>query len=626
MSKYISILQIRESISRLSSFHIFFGTTFLVLKKNEVPVGSSAYLSLDAENRHHLQQYFRVNPKSDFFFTPFQTKRNEGRWRDPKYASTSLQAINTQGFAEALLHTKKEKDWGWSKDYLQFLRRKLPKGRRIPLLHLAVWFGRDEPWNDSATRQTVVDTFVKQYLLTQDEIDSLFDTGIDSSIAEDQAFQVAPPNTERIIEGFGAPPDVPIEGGATLQYLEFSGIGPTRRLEFRPSPRLNVVTGDNGLGKTFLLDVIWWALTREWADRMLVPLQPVATPPSIKFLVHTSPDHRPVDATFDAKSQRWKVQAATATSGLVIYARVDGSFAVWDPANRSLTNRAVSQHSTCVMFTREEIWFGDRNSKIEGLLRDWVRWQTRAGEFPAFETFKNVVEHLKPPDAEGMAIGMPTRIPGMSMEVPCLVHSYGQVPIVFESAGIRRVLTLAYLIVWAWYEHKIQAKQSGQREERQMVILLDEAEAHLHPRWQRVLLPSLLGIAGDLHTELSIQYFVASHSPLVLASAEPVWDPERDSLFHLRASANGRVLFDRVPFEIRGTSDSWLQSPSFDGLHPGSAPAEAALRQAKALMEKSSVLKADVEAVSTKLAEHIPADDAFWLRWIMFAKQHDVNI
>ena len=34
------------------------------------------------------------------------------------------------------------------------------------------------------------------------------------------------------------------------------------------APRLNVITGDNGLGKSFLLDVIWWALTRKWPQEV----------------------------------------------------------------------------------------------------------------------------------------------------------------------------------------------------------------------------------------------------------------------------------------------------------------------------------------------------------------------
>ena len=46
-----------------------------------------------------------------------------------------------------------------------------------------------------------------------------------------------------------------------------------------------------------------------------------------------------------------------------------------------------------------------------------------------------------------------------------------------------------------------------------MIVLVDEAEAHLHPKWQRVILPALLGISSDLNQELSVQWVIASHSP-----------------------------------------------------------------------------------------------------------------
>jgi len=625
MSKYFSLAQIRESIQRLGKFHAFFGTTFLVLKRKDAPVGQTMHLALDAENREHLRHYFRLHPKSDHFFTPFQTKKTEDHWRDPKYASTTLQAVNTQGFAGALLHQKNEKDWGWTADYLSFLASKLPKGKKLPLLHFAVWFNRDEPLGDSATRASVVKQFISHFQIADTELSALFDDTFASALSETEAFQSSPVKWDRIIEGFGIPNDVPLEGSAILHFLEFSGLGPVRRLQFAPAKRLNVITGDNGLGKTFLLDVVWWALTQEWAEHMIVPLETVATPPLIKFSVASTLEQSPVTAEFKPKSYRWEVPRLPAVSGLVVYARVDGSFAVWDPANPILSGRGEGDQARSTSFTREEVWAGDKK-KIEGLLRDWVRWQTRAAELPGFATFEKVIQRTKPPDLGEFSVGKPLRLQGWPMEIPTLVHPYGRVPIVYESAGIRRILTLAYLIVWSWEEHKVQAKAAGRKEERQMVIILDEAEAHLHPRWQRVLLPALLGIAQDLHEELSIQYFVASHSPLVLASAEPVWNADMDGLFHLRMNANGKVLFDPMPFELRGTADSWLQSPSFDGLHPGSEPAEKALRQAKALLEKHDATTAEVQAVTDELAEHISADDPFWLRWVLFAVQHGVEV
>ena len=38
-------------------------------------------------------------------------------------------------------------------------------------------------------------------------------------------------------------------------------LGPAESLELQFGERLSVLTGDNGLGKSFVLEVAWWALT-----------------------------------------------------------------------------------------------------------------------------------------------------------------------------------------------------------------------------------------------------------------------------------------------------------------------------------------------------------------------------
>jgi DNA repair ATPase RecN len=43
-----------------------------------------------------------------------------------------------------------------------------------------------------------------------------------------------------------------------LRELHLSGIGSATKFDLEFAPRLNVLTGDNGLGKSFVLDVAWW--------------------------------------------------------------------------------------------------------------------------------------------------------------------------------------------------------------------------------------------------------------------------------------------------------------------------------------------------------------------------------
>ena len=48
-----------------------------------------------------------------------------------------------------------------------------------------------------------------------------------------------------------------------LKQLKITNVGPAN-IELEFADRLNLITGDNGLGKSFLLDIAWWAMTRKW--------------------------------------------------------------------------------------------------------------------------------------------------------------------------------------------------------------------------------------------------------------------------------------------------------------------------------------------------------------------------
>ena len=148
-------------------------------------------------------------------------------------------------------------------------------------------------------------------------------------------------------------------------------------------------------------------------------------------------------------------------------------------------------------------------------------------------------------------------------------------------------------------------------------------EAHLHPRWQRAVLPALMSLQEMLSSELEAQYIVATHSPLVMASSEEVFDPATDSLFHLDLEG-GKVMLKEIDFIKFGDVSSWLTSPVFELRHARSSEAEAAIEAAKALQSSATASPDDVRNVSERLVRYLASDDKFWPRWIFFAEEHGV--
>jgi hypothetical protein len=53
--------------------------------------------------------------------------------------------------------------------------------------------------------------------------------------------------------------------------------------------------------------------------------------------------------------------------------------------------------------------------------------------------------------------------------------------------------------------------------DRSFLLFLDEIEVHLHPAWQRKILPAIQGLFPNA------QVFVSTHSPFVIASADDAW-------------------------------------------------------------------------------------------------------
>ena len=49
-----------------------------------------------------------------------------------------------------------------------------------------------------------------------------------------------------------------------IHNLNVVNVGPADKMQLAFGSRLNLLTGDNGLGKSFLLDIVWWSLTRKW--------------------------------------------------------------------------------------------------------------------------------------------------------------------------------------------------------------------------------------------------------------------------------------------------------------------------------------------------------------------------
>lgn len=616
---YLSAEYILSAIQQLASVHTFVGITFLTCKKNQLPVGNPTTFLMDAQTKQFMASVHKICPSSEYYFQPYQTIKGK-QWLAARYPSSGLQAINTQTFGSAFIHDRNSKLWAWSDDYISQIEEVAisKKEKKAPLFAMAVWVLKDRKWKDTATIEDVVQKFISEYHLTKDELKLLFSK--EDAFPNVAAFQADPVSWNQLSNSLSSPPDAAPEQEGTLSKLELVNVGPCDHVEMTLSPRLNIITGDNGLGKTFLMDCAWWALTNTWTGNEARPKYAEGSKrASICYAVAgKSKLSKETKVLYDNKNLTWKRTADTATiPGLIIYALVDGSYAVWDPSKNTSKNNVAN------VFTRQQVWNGYESS-IEGLIRDWVKWQNSPEKYP-FEIFKQVLAEMSPPDMGVLLPGETVRVPNDSREIPTIRYPYGTVPVTNASAGVGRIITLAYLIVWAWNEHKEGCKLRGIKPDSRIVVMVDELEAHLHPKWQRTILPALIEVQKYLATELEVQFIVATHSPLIMASSESIFDETTDKLFQIKLSVeNANAELSEESYIKYGQVNTWLTSPIFNLSQARATSAEQVINAAKNLQLEDDPADEEVQTVHQQLVQCLSQNDPFWPRWIYFAEQHGV--
>jgi AAA domain, putative AbiEii toxin, Type IV TA system/AAA domain len=436
-----------------------------------------------------------------------------------------------------------------------------------------------------------------------------------------------------------------------LKSIKLKGVGPVHDLKAFFGERLNIITGDNGLGKSFLLDVCFWILTDSWPGRrMAIPDQNYKVP-TISYDIGCDLEVLLKKATYNFKLQSWKRQQdRPPKSGLVIYAAVDGSFSVWDPARNYLreprSSTDANEWPRAFQFPPESSSNYDNGSTASirrdvangleeggrvlcnGLIADWNEWfyqRSNRSSVNPFEYLEAAITTLSHP-LEPLHCEEPQKVfLDDSRKFPTLRMPYGIVPYPQWSASVKRIVSFAYLIIWAWVEHLQAAKLRKEDPTNQIVLIVDEIEAHLHPKWQRTILPAILEVVSKLQPNISVQIFAATHSPLVLASLEPHFDEEKDQLFHFNfdtAKTSGQMIsFDALPWAVHGDMVGWLTSDIFGLEQARSREAEVAIEAAEAFMRDDSEQLppglSTKEEINEQLRKLLPSLDPFWPRWIV---------
>ena len=124
---FLSLKAIGSAVRALRGVHPFHGITFLACKRFSLPVGTTTAVQMDGITKSFLIEHHRVDPESDWFYQPFKSSDTSKHWLSSDYASSGLQAINTQTVRDAFIHPARSREWGWADNYVEVLEALLPR-------------------------------------------------------------------------------------------------------------------------------------------------------------------------------------------------------------------------------------------------------------------------------------------------------------------------------------------------------------------------------------------------------------------------------------------------------------------------------------------------------------------
>ncbi len=182
---------------------------------------------------------------------------------------------------------------------------------------------------------------------------------------------------------------------------------------------------------------------------------------------------------------------------------------------------------------------------------------------------------------------LPVRVQfdSVSAEGRILFNIGGQkVPTIALSDGYRSILALAGDLVWrlilAFPNSEDPLREEG-------VVLIDELDIHLHPLWQR-------DIAGWLREQFpNLQFFVATHSPLIAAGAG------EDALTMRFILQEGKTSVEKVGNVSAMNVDRILQSSAFGLVSTYSPQTQAKINRYDQLKRKKKRTPAEENEFQT---------------------------
>ena len=362
-----------------------------------------------------------------------------------------------------------------------------------------------------------------------------------------------------------------------ITKLSFSNVGPFDEVEFEFDPQVNVFTGPNNSGKSSVL----WVLGDVAVYPFTFPEKLLRYGRDAVFELHLQSDSEYVlpgrlpcrfhtlgsgDREVHWTEERWgdyvDFLAMVGYSKFIPALRWSTDFRSSGPtlAQKGDGERLVQQRFTGIGQTdreepepelRKRLTLVSRDASLvsdEAVIQEIIDLDYRSylRKEPAFRSIVVQIGEI----ASEITDGFPIQFSGVGEDEDGFFPEFstldGPMPLNTMSQGTQSIVQwLAHLLISYAAYHDFPKNL----EEKPGVLIVDEIDAHLHPSWQRRIIPALTSYFPHL------QIFCSTHSPLMLAGLKA------GQVHLLQRDENNRVTVSRNDMDIAGWSaDEILRS------------------------------------------------------------------
>jgi hypothetical protein len=329
---------------------------------------------------------------------------------------------------------------------------------------------------------------------------------------EDFAKQTRTPIATRAVTGEG------LDKGRQILKLTLTDIGPFKSLELNFDSLWTILLGDNGVGKSTILKALAVAIVgsdaRHVAARLLRHDSPLGT---IQLVTRRNPH-----------GYMTQIQRVGAGAEVVSHVgrtlEAEGWVALGFPPLRATSwlpakgpQAAGKKHPSASDLL--PLVQGDVDTRMDDL-KQWIvnmdalRNKQDAPEIDraradkTLETFFRIVTSL----SEGFEIAFAEVTTDFHLRVST---PDGPVPIEALSQGLTSLLSWVGILVQRLYEVHFDPQGEVDPMQQFALVLMDEIDAHMHPKWQQALVSRLKSFFP------AVQFIATTHSPLIVGGLAP---------------------------------------------------------------------------------------------------------